>query len=173
MKKRKNNSSRALALQITLPAVLLCIPVVLVAIAAPIKNRSGEQKPLGGPTLGNYPETTMPLSTDTTVTPDASPTNTTRITVSSSVNFNGRLEGYPATGVVRVTDAHPAGTYTVTVRAFDNNGASATKVFTLIVATPATCTPVSFAPATNIPGGNGRSEERRVGKECRSRWSPY
>ena len=22
-------------------------------------------------------------------------------------------------------------------------------------------------------GGDGRSEERRVGKECRSRWSPY
>ena len=22
-------------------------------------------------------------------------------------------------------------------------------------------------------GGTGRSEERRVGKECRSRWSPY
>ena len=22
-------------------------------------------------------------------------------------------------------------------------------------------------------GGYGRSEERRVGKECRSRWSPY
>ena len=22
-------------------------------------------------------------------------------------------------------------------------------------------------------GGNDRSEERRVGKECRSRWSPY
>ena len=22
-------------------------------------------------------------------------------------------------------------------------------------------------------GENGRSEERRVGKECRSRWSPY
>src|SRR2546429_4116467 len=22
-------------------------------------------------------------------------------------------------------------------------------------------------------GGGGRSEERRVGKECRSRWSPY
>jgi len=25
----------------------------------------------------------------------------------------------------------------------------------------------------NSPRGNGRSEERRVGKECRSRWSPY
>ena len=23
------------------------------------------------------------------------------------------------------------------------------------------------------PGQEGRSEERRVGKECRSRWSPY
>src|SRR2546427_607135 len=26
---------------------------------------------------------------------------------------------------------------------------------------------------TVIYGDNGRSEERRVGKECRSRWSPY
>src|SRR5258708_15157792 len=26
----------------------------------------------------------------------------------------------------------------------------------------------------SVPGGTGeRSEERRVGKECRSRWSPY
>ena len=25
----------------------------------------------------------------------------------------------------------------------------------------------------SIPGSYGRSEERRVGKECRSRWSPY
>ena len=24
-----------------------------------------------------------------------------------------------------------------------------------------------------VPGGIIRSEERRVGKECRSRWSPY
>src|SRR3712207_1617978 len=26
---------------------------------------------------------------------------------------------------------------------------------------------------TDLPGAEGRSEERRVGKECRSRWSPY
>src|SRR5258707_3377013 len=26
---------------------------------------------------------------------------------------------------------------------------------------------------TLCPGGKERSEERRVGKECRSRWSPY
>src|ERR1035437_2047944 len=27
--------------------------------------------------------------------------------------------------------------------------------------------------STDRPGGRARSEERRVGKECRSRWSPY
>src|SRR2546430_3225451 len=26
---------------------------------------------------------------------------------------------------------------------------------------------------TGLPGSGSRSEERRVGKECRSRWSPY
>src|SRR2546425_5341213 len=37
------------------------------------------------------------------------------------------------------------------------------------------CTPV--LPTSTLPkltlGGVTRSEERRVGKECRSRWSPY
>src|SRR5712692_8690599 len=28
-------------------------------------------------------------------------------------------------------------------------------------------------PSTDVPSPRGRSEERRVGKECRSRWSPY
>src|SRR3989442_14128675 len=28
-------------------------------------------------------------------------------------------------------------------------------------------------PAASSYAGDGRSEERRVGKECRSRWSPY
>ena len=29
------------------------------------------------------------------------------------------------------------------------------------------------ASPVNLPLSHGRSEERRVGKECRSRWSPY
>src|SRR2546430_17200428 len=29
------------------------------------------------------------------------------------------------------------------------------------------------AESSRMPGGQSRSEERRVGKECRSRWSPY
>ena len=32
---------------------------------------------------------------------------------------------------------------------------------------------LSFCPATIHGGTLTRSEERRVGKECRSRWSPY
>src|SRR6267143_386938 len=74
------------------------------------------------PTPGNYPNTSIPLSTDTTVTPDAAPTNTTSINVSTSTNFKGKLEGDPTTGVVRVTDAYPAGSYTVTLNLFDSGG---------------------------------------------------
>jgi hypothetical protein len=102
-----------------------------------------------GPTLGNYPATSLSLSTDTTVTPDAAPTNTTSTNVSTSTNFNGKLEANPTTGVVRVTDAHPAGSYTVTVRAF-GGGTSVTQTFMLTVTTPVTCTPVSFAAATTF-----------------------
>src|SRR2546422_7902010 len=47
-------------------------------------------------------------------------------------------------------------------------------------ATPAdrrtACRTASLHPAsarTSTRGTRGRSEERRVGKECRSRWSPY
>src|SRR5216683_7884161 len=33
--------------------------------------------------------------------------------------------------------------------------------------------PPLYLPAPYSAGGHPRSEERRVGKECRSRWSPY
>jgi hypothetical protein len=97
------------------------------------------------PTLGNYPDTSIPLSTSNTITPDAAPANTTSINVSTSSNFKGQLEIDPATGVVRVTDAHPAGSYAVTVTAFNGAGATATKTFTLTVTTPASCPAISFA----------------------------
>ena len=32
---------------------------------------------------------------------------------------------------------------------------------------------ILLASISGIAGNRGRSEERRVGKECRSRWSPY
>src|SRR2546426_5793161 len=39
--------------------------------------------------------------------------------------------------------------------------------------TSSTGTPLSRPPAIHTTRGYVRSEERRVGKECRSRWSPY
>ena len=36
-----------------------------------------------------------------------------------------------------------------------------------------TATPISAVAGQKIHGDPLRSEERRVGKECRSRWSPY
>src|ERR1044071_4578167 len=111
MKEKENDSTGASAFQITLSIALLSTAVGLWAIAGATNGASPfEQNPSGGPILGNYPNTTMSLSTDVTITPDAPPTNTTSINVSSSVGFNGTLEGYPATGVVRVTNARPAGT---------------------------------------------------------------
>ena len=39
---------------------------------------------------------------------------------------------------------------------------------------PASPAPKDARPSGAKPGeASGRSEERRVGKECRSRWSPY
>src|SRR5262245_27509210 len=95
--------------------------------------------------LGNYPDTSVPLSGNATVTPDAAPTNTTSLTASTSTKVKGTFAGNPATGVLRVTDAHPAGTYSITVRSYNGPFLTGTKTFTLTVTTPSTCTPVSFA----------------------------
>ena len=107
------------------------------------------------PTLGNYPNTSLPLSADTLVTPDVAPTNAASMNVSASTSFKGKLEGNPVTGVVRVTDAHPAGTYTVTVRAFDAGGLNVTRTFMLTVTTPLTCNPLTFAAAAPLPANSG------------------
>ena len=112
MKTKPGKFARALILQTTFSIALIFVSAVLLASAA-----------VAIPILGNYPDTTLALSTDTTVTPDALPTDTMSMNVSTTTDFNGKLEGDPTTGVVRVTNAHPAGTYTVTVTGFDSGGA--------------------------------------------------
>src|SRR5436190_9870485 len=131
--------------------LLLCISALLLASSfRPALARNASTSPLA---LGSYPDTSAPLSTNTTVTPNAAPTDTTSINVSASTTFKGTFAGNPATGVLRVTDAHPAGIYTVTVRAFNSGNLTATRTFTLTVTTPNTCTPAFFAPATNYDAG--------------------
>lgn len=96
------------------------------------------------PTLGNYPNVTVITGGNTTVTPDALPVNAARITAVTSTNFKGTLTVNPITGVVTVTNAHVAGTYTVMVTAFDSDGLTATKSFVLTVNNPANCLPADF-----------------------------
>ena len=135
--------SRASALKLIFSITLILAVGSLLATAA-----------VATPILGNYPNTSLPLSTDTTATPDAAPTGANSITVSTSTDFKGTFAGDRITGVVRITDAHPAGNYTVTVTASDRDGATTTKTFTLTVTTPITCQPVSFATAVNYTTGS-------------------
>ena len=54
---------------------------------------------------------------------------------------------------MRVTDAHPAGTYPITLRAFNAIGLTTTRTFTLTVTTPHTCSPLFFAAPVNFNTG--------------------
>jgi len=105
------------------------------------------------PTLDVYPNKILAVSVNSTVTPDATPTATASINVSTNTNFKGTFVANTTTGVVRITNAHPAGTYTVTVKAFGAGGATS-KTFTLTVNSGTVCnTSVLFNPAANVSTG--------------------
>ena len=82
-------------------------------------------------TLGNYPNTAIYAGGNTTLESSVSPSATAEITAYTSPNFKGVLSVSRITGQVRVTNAQPAGTYTVTVKAFGAN--PVTRTFTLRV----------------------------------------
>src|SRR6266513_6477830 len=160
MNKRQDPSAQASTLRIALLAVVFSSLALLLVVATPIKGRRVGRNPASpapavkSPIIGNYPNTTVELSGDTTVTPDSPPVNIASVNVSTSTNFKGRLEGDPMTGIVRVTDAHPAGTYAVTVKVFDSGGGSSATTFMLTVITPTTCSALSFSAATNFGVGD-------------------
>ncbi len=113
-------------------------------------------RPVGAPTLGNYPATSVSLSANATITPDAAPTGATSITVSTATSFNGRFVANLTTGVIRLTNAQPAhvppGPYLVTVRAFGPGG-STPKTFNLTVTPPTACPAITFGAPANFPAG--------------------
>ena len=51
--------------------------------------------------------------------------------------------------------------------------ASLTAIIPILSSMGVQVCPLPTAILSNHTGGFDRSEERRVGKECRSRWSPY
>lgn len=72
------------------------------------------------------------------VTPDVAPTGATSINASTDSDFKGVLTADPITGVVRITNVHPAGSYTITVKAFNGGGMTST-TFTLTVISGTLC----------------------------------
>jgi hypothetical protein len=108
------------------------------------------------PTLGVYADATVALAADATITPGSAPTNATSATATTTADFKGKLETDSITGTVRITNAHPAGVYPVTVAAFNDAGPTS-KTFSLTVTTPGGCNPLppgaAFDPAVNLVAG--------------------
>jgi hypothetical protein len=86
--------------------------------------------------LGIYSPATVFTGGNTNVFPASSPSNTVKITVTTSSTFTGVLAARATSGMITITNAKPAGVYTVVVRAFNASGSSTTKSFTLTVKKP-------------------------------------
>jgi hypothetical protein len=91
---------------------------------------------VSGQTLGTYPSGSVATGGSATITPAFSPSNTSRISVKASDGFAGVLTAKVSNGKVTVTNAKPAGVYTITVRAFNASGSSTTRTFPLTVTKP-------------------------------------
>ncbi len=117
------------------------------------------------PALGTYSSTIVTAGGNTTITPAGAPTNTVSLTATTSTNFKGTLTANPTTGVIRVTDAHVAGTYPVLLTAYNSTGASTTKTFTLTVNNPTNCSPASptFSQPTGSPYSTSSPRALAVG----------
>jgi hypothetical protein len=107
------------------------------------------------PTLGAYPNTTVIAGQTISVSPSEAPTGTNSTTAYTHTNFSGVFTVNPTTGVVAITDAKQAGTYTVTVKAFGAGGTT-TATFTLTVTNPA-CSQGLFGGNTILSEGGRHS----------------
>ena len=97
------------------------------------------------PTLGNYSDPSIATAGgNATVSPDAAPTGGASVTVYTTTDFKGLLTVNQNTGVVTLTNAHPAGTYVVTVDA----GFGIIQTFTLTVGNTLCSQGQFYAPAT-------------------------
>jgi CSLREA domain-containing protein len=110
------------------------------------------------PTIGTYPATNVAPGASTTVTPNVAPTdNVTVVSLTASApGFTGTFSGNPATGVLTITNANPAGVFTVTVIATDNCGATATTTFPLTVNNPPTITGATISRQQGTPVSNSQ-----------------
>jgi trimeric autotransporter adhesin len=107
------------------------------------------------PVLGAYSAATVTTGSGTTVTPGTAPSDNGSVATltASAPLFTGTLTGNPATGVITVSSAGPAGSYTVTVTATDNCGLTSTATFTLTVSNANTAPTIT--PAVGVTRQQG------------------
>lgn len=99
-------------------------------------------------TLGNYSNSSISnAGGNAIISPTAAPTATSRTTATSSPDFKGKLEVDPTTGDVAIINAHPAGTYVITVNAYGSGNTS--KTFNLTVNNNA-CSYFNFSSAATV-----------------------
>jgi hypothetical protein len=116
-----------------------------------LQAAGGDNSDIGASEFGTFFVT---VGGNTTVAPAVATVGAVRINVSTSTNFKGTFAASPTTGVVRVTNAHTAGNYLVTVKAFDSVGAITTSLFNLIVQTPSpSCPNPIFTNAADVGMG--------------------
>lgn len=102
------------------------------------------------PTLGTYSNANLALSGNTVVIPSGAPNGALTLNASTDSRFRGTLVADPATGNVIVSNAHPAGVYTIKVTAFGSGG-STTATLILTVTDGAECTQtVAFTDGNDI-----------------------
>ena len=111
----------------------------------------GVQQSYFAPTLGNYSDAFIATAGgNATVLPDAAPTGDASVSVYTTTDFKGLLTVNQNTGAVTITNAHPAGTYAVTVDA----GFGITKTFTLTVG-DTNCSNGNFIANATVGAGIG------------------
>jgi ELWxxDGT repeat protein len=96
---------------------------------------------------------------EASITPSGAPTdNGTVISLTASApGFAGFFSGVPATGVINIFNASPAGSYTATVAATDNCGATSTTTFSFTVGS-GTPPPATFVTDVNPLGDANPSD---------------
>ena len=110
------------------------------------------------PTLGSYPASSVATGGSTTVTPSVAPADNGSVATltASAPGFTGTLTGNPATGVISVSNANPAGSFTVTVTATDNCGATSTATFTLTVGSAPTIAGATISRQQGSPASSSQ-----------------
>ncbi|MEZ5427986.1 MAG: FG-GAP-like repeat-containing protein [Pyrinomonadaceae bacterium] len=105
------------------------------------------------PTLGTYSNQTIFEGDNATYSPSAAPTGAAQFTARTSNEFQGLVAVDPNTGDVRVTNAGPAGTYTIDLTATAADTTTSTTSFTLTVITEQGCGPFTSANLTGTFSG--------------------